>query len=182
MEPLNVQELYDLRDAMMARLGSEQLFTAITRANRMGDLPELLESLGMADLLPEPPDEQATYAGKVIVLGDSAVKEDKLRSIIRKKGMDPDRFEFHLEYNRLKHFDFSKIRGSMGYVAILAGPMPHSTPGKVDASSFVAQVENNPGQYPPMFRMGAGHELKITNNSFKNALGWLESIGVQLRG
>ena len=175
MEPLNVQELFDLRDAMMERLGSEQLFSAITRANRMGELGELLGSLGMGDLLGGPEEDPLAYAGKVIVLGDSAVKEDKLRSIIRKKGMDPDRFEFHLEYDRLKHFDFGKIRGSMGYVAILAGPMPHSTPGKVDALSFIAQVENNPGQYPPMFKMGTGNELKITNNSFKSALGWLEN-------
>ncbi|WP_322154752.1 hypothetical protein [Paratractidigestivibacter sp.] len=181
MAALTAQELSDLCDEMMGRMGLELLPT-ITRANRMGDLPELLESLGMGDLLGTPEDDPSVFMGKVIVLGDSAVREDKLRSIIRKKGMDPDRFEFHLEYDRLKHFDFGKIRGSMGYVAILAGPMPHSTPGKVDASSFVAQVENNPGQYPPMFRMGAGHELKITNNSFKNALSWLESIGVQLRG
>ena len=177
MACLTVQELSDLCDEMMGRMGIE-LLPAITKANREGELEDLLASLGMSDLLG---DDAANgrdpfLGGRVIVIGASAVKVDKLRSIARKKGYDPDRFEFQLDYSRLKHFNFGKIRGSMGYAAILAGPMPHKTPGAEEASSFIGRVENNPDDYPPLIKMQSGNDLKITNNSFKQALDQLTRL------
>ena len=177
MAPLEQAELFDLCDEILERMDKPGLMQAITRANRTGDLQDLLASLNMSGLLGEQKDDPLAFTSKVIVLGASEVKEDKLRSIIRKKGLDPNRFEFQLEYDHLKHFDFGKLRHSMGYAAILVGPMPHSTPGKLDSSSFSAEVKNNPGLYPPMHEMRSGDELKITNNSFKAALGWLTQIG-----
>ena len=47
------------------------------------------------------------------------------------------------------------------------------TPGADEASSFIARVENNPDDYPTLIKMQAGNDLKITNNSFKQALGQL---------
>lgn len=176
MDPLTPYQILDLVDRMTAN-GGGRILSSLTRANLNGTLPELLESLGMLDLLEAKPEEPELLAGKVIVLGASTVKEDKLRSIIRKAGLDPKRFEFHLDYNSLKHFDFGKIRFSMGYRAIFAGPMPHSTPGSGDASSFIARVEGHPDEYPPLFRLESGGELKITNNSFREALnGLLETV------
>ena len=173
MAHLTIQELSDLCDEMMGRMGLE-LLPAITKANREDTLEDLLASLGMSDLLVSENDPyEERFLGKILVVGASAVNVDKLRSIARKKGFDPDRFEFQLEYSRLKHFNFGKIRGSMGYAAILAGPMPHKTPGTDEASSFIARVENNPDDYPKLIKMQAGNDLKITNNSFKQALGQL---------
>ena len=176
MAHLTVQELSDLCDQMMDRMGFE-LLPAITKANREDTLDDLLASLGMADLLDTNDADDRFYLGKVIVIGASAVKVDKLRSIARKKGFNPDRFEFQLDYARLKHFDFGKIRGSMGYVAIFAGPMPHKTPGAEEASSFIARVENNPNDYPFLIRLQSSNDLKITNNSFKQALDQLSQFG-----
>lgn len=176
MAHLTAQELSDLCDEMMGRMGLE-LLPALTRANREGTLEDLLTSLGMSDLRKGDESDGQGFQGKVIVIGASAVKVDKLRSIARKKGFDPERFEFQLDYDRLKHFEFSKIRGSMGYVAIFAGPMPHKTPGAENASSFIARVENNPDDYPPLIKLQSGNDLKITNNSFKHALGELSQLG-----
>lgn len=176
MAHLTIQELSDLCDEMMGRMGLE-LLPAITRANREDTLEELLASLGMSDLLAGsgvPREER--LLGKIIVIGASAVNVNKLRSIARKKGFEPERFEFQLDYSRLKHFKFGKIRGSMGYAAILAGPMPHKTPGAEEASSFIGRVESNPDDYPPLIKMQAGNDLKITNNSFKQALGRLTQL------
>lgn len=176
MAHLTAQELSDLCDAMMGRMGLE-LLPAITKANREDSLEDLLSSLGMSDLLggtTNPYEEHVL--GKVIVLGASAVNVDKLRSTAKKAGFDPNRFEFHLDYNRLKHFDFGKVRDTMGYVAIFAGPMPHKTPGAEEASSFLARVENNPDGYPTLIKLKAGNDLKITNNSFKHALGQLAQL------
>ena len=175
MEPLTPHQILDLVDAMTAN-GGNRLLSSLTRANHDGSLPELLESLGLLDLLETSPKESNPFEGRVIVLGSSTVKEDKLRSMVRKAGLDPRMFEFRLNYDSLKHFDFGKIRHSMGYRAIFAGPMPHSTPGTGGASSFIARVENHPDEYPPMFKLMSGNELKITNNSFKRALASLREI------
>ena len=176
MAHLTVQELSDLCDEMMERMGLE-LLPAITKANREDTLDDLLASLGMSDLLVNVVDPyEKRFLGKVIVIGESTVKLDKLRSIVRKKRFDLERFEFQLEYDRLKHFNFGKLRRSMGYVAILAGPMPHKTPGAEEYSSFIACVENNPDDYPPLIKMQSGNELKITNNSFSQALDQLSQI------
>ncbi len=176
MAHLGIQELADLRDEMMARMGGN-LLPALTRANREDRLPELLADLGMEDLLGPQDDTSADiWASKIVVMGDSAVKIDKLRSIARKKGINPERFEFELDYDRLKHYDFGKLRGSMGYAAVLVGPMPHKTSGSLEASSFIARAENNPDEYLTLIKMGTANELKITNNSFKRALDQLLSL------
>ena len=169
MAPLTKQELDNLFEAMMGRMHLE-LLPALTRANRTGELENLLEDLGMSDLLCSSDEPSPLKVGKIIVLGASRVPVDKLCIIARKEGFDPNRFEFRTEYRRLQHFDFGKIRGSMGYVAIFAGPMPHSTPCAAEASSFIARVEHNPSDYPQVFKLGIQNELKITNNSFRKAL------------
>ena len=129
MAPLTMQELDDLSVAMMERMGTE-LLPALTRANRMGELEALFAGLGMSDLLGNDRESKPLETGKIIVLGASQVPVDRLRKTASACEFDPDRFEFHTDYDRLKHFVFGKIRGSMGYVAIFAGPMPHKTPGR----------------------------------------------------
>ena len=164
-----MQELDDLSVAMMERMGME-LLPALTRANRLGDLEALLEGLGMSDLLGNDRESSPLETGKIIVLGTSQVPADRLRKTASACGFDPNRFEFHTDYERLKHFDFGKIRGNMGYAAIFAGPMPHKTPGVAEASSFIARVENNQDDYPKLFKLGKPGELKITKNSFKDGI------------
>lgn len=170
MSHLSIQELADLRDDMMLRMGGS-LLPALTKANREDRLPELLTDLGMEDLAEANGCLRKTErAGKIVVMGDSTVKVDKLRSIARKKGFDLDRFEFQLDYDRLKHYDFGKLRGAMSYAAVLAGPMAHKTLGTERALSYIAQAEQHPDEYPLLIKMGTANELKITNNSFKKAL------------
>lgn len=170
-----MQELDDLSTAMLERMGQE-LLPALTRANRMGDLETLLETLGMSDLLESGDEPNPLEVGKIIVLGGSQVPVDKLRKAAKTAGFDPDRFEFQTDYKRLQHFNFGKIRGSMGYIAIFAGPMPHSTPGSAEASSFITRVESNPNDYPALFKLGTSNELKITRSSFEDGLKRLEML------
>ena len=81
---LSAYELEDLRKAVSARLDDE-LLPALTLANRTGELGELLRLLGMGDLMGDDGGARVVPT-KVVVIGDSAVKEDKLRSIARKQG------------------------------------------------------------------------------------------------
>ena len=173
MTTLSAYELYDLQEAMMERM-ADGLLPAISTANRTGELSELLRLLGMSDLLDE--EGVSIQPTRVVVIGDSMVKEAKLRSIARRHGYDPDMFEFVLGYNALKHYDFGKLRGTYTYRAVMAGPMPHSTPGKRDASSAIAEMEAHPETYPPVIQLRDSNGLKITNNSFANALNELAAI------
>lgn len=173
MTTLSAYELYDLQEAMMERM-ADGLLPAISTANRTGELSELLRLLGMSDLLDE--EGVSIQPTRVVVIGDSMVKEAKLRSIARRHGYNPDMFEFVLGYNELKHYDFDKLRGTYTYRAVMAGPMPHSTPGKRDASSAIAEMEAHPETYPPVIQLRDSNGLKITNNSFANALNELAAI------
>ncbi len=153
---------------------TDGLLPAISTANRTGELSELLRLLGMSDLLDE--EGVSIQPTRVVVIGDSMVKKVKLRSIARRRGYDPDMFEFVLGYNELEHYDFGKLRGTYTYRAVMAGPMPHSTPGKRDASSTIAEMEAHPETYPPVIQLRDSNGLKITNNSFAKALDKLAAI------
>lgn len=171
---LSAYELEDLRKAVSARLDDE-LLPALTLANRTGELGELLRLLGMGDLMGDDGGARVVPT-KVVVIGDSAVKEDKLRSIARKHGIAGKDIEFALGYERIKHYQFSKLRDSLVYRAVLVGPMPHSTSGKGDASSAITEMEHHPDIYPQVIRLLDASGLKITKNSFASALDALDSI------
>ena len=54
--------------------------------------------------------------------------------------------------------------------------MPHSTPGKRDASSAIAEMEAHPELYPPVVRLRDSSGPKITNNSFLRALETVKAL------
>ena len=176
MRTLSADELEDLRQAVAERI-DDGLLPALALANRTGELEELLRLLGMADLMGDDGRTEIRPT-KIIVIGQSATSEGKLRSIAKKRGLSGKDLEFVLEYGELKHFNFDKLRNSMTYRAVLAGPMPHSTPGKRDASSAVAMMEAHPETYPPVIRLTDANGLKITNNSFAVALDELAASGI----
>lgn len=142
MTPLSAAELYDLGQTLEERL-ENGLLPAITIANRTGELDELLRLLGMSDLLGD--DGRAKVRPtKILVIGDSMTSEGKPRSIARRRGISSNDLECALDYDELKRFNFAKLRNSYVYRAVLVGPMPHSTPGKLGASSVVAEMEARP--------------------------------------
>ncbi len=165
---LSLYELEDLHKAVSERIGDE-LLPALSRVNRTGELGELLRLLGMGDLVGNDGSAHVVPT-KVVVIGESVVSEDKLRSIAKRHGISGKDIEFALGYERAKRYPFSKLRGSLTYRAVLVGPMPHSTAGRGDASSAIAEMENHPETYPPVIRMHDANGLKITNNSFAQAL------------
>jgi hypothetical protein len=142
LTPLSAAELYDLGQTLEERL-ENGLLPAITIANRTGELDELLRLLGMSDLLGD--DGRAEVRPtKILVIGDSMTSEGKPRSIARRRGISSNDLECALDYDELKRFNFAKLRNSYVYRAVLVGPMPHSTPGKLGASSVVAEMEAHP--------------------------------------
>ena len=174
---LSVQELYDLHNEVSERIGSDGLLELLSYANRIDGLEDLLESIGLKDLLYK--DEIAViFKRRVLVLGQSNIKADKLKSLIRNNShLEPEDFEFCLEYDQVKRFNFRRLRGSETFGAVVVGPQPHSTPGKLDSSSAISEMEKHPEMYPIVIRCtNERGELEISKNSFKNALEALEDL------
>lgn len=58
-----------------------------------------------------------------------------------------------------------------------AGKAPYTHRSAKEASSFIARVDAHSDEYPPLIKLEAGDDLKITNNSFKRALRELHHLG-----
>ena len=61
--------------------------------------------------------------------------------------IDKSRFEFCLDYDKAKTFQYSKLRYNPNYRVVIFGPVPHSSTGKNDSSSVIAEMKNHEG-YP----------------------------------
>ncbi len=161
----------------------EELIDTITEkiilANRMDELDNLLDSWGLHNLIENEPLSSDTFydtyrKGKIVVLGSSQVKEHDLLGIVKSLGLDKDRFEFCLDYKQIVSYPFSKLQYNPDYRLVIVGAMPHSTAGKGDSSSAIADMEKGNG-YPKVIRLGS-NELKISKSNFKKALQEQQSI------
>lgn len=160
MAVLDIDEIEELLDEIRVR---------VLRANREDTLDQLLASMGMHDLI-EVQSQPGNKDGKIVVLGASNVDEAHLLITAGKLGIYKSRFEFCLDYDAIQKYNFRKLQYSDKYRLILVGPMPHSTTGKADSGSAIAEMEKHPEMYPRIVRMSAGTTLKITKSGFKDVL------------
>lgn len=164
---LNVEELFELEDSIKEEL-DDYLPAALSRMNRSGQLEDFLKLLGMEHLLQRESGYEVYKTGKIIVIGQSDVKPDILLVTAKKLGLDKSRFEFYLNYEDAKTFNFRKMQWQPGYSLVMVGPMPHSGAGKGDYSSIISALETDEG-YPPVVRLGS-NGLKITKSDFRSKL------------
>ncbi len=165
---LTVEEIDELEISIMEEIPNK-ITEILLRLNLSGKLEDLLELLGMKHLL-GPSEKLDTYkAGKIVVVGGTEVKEKDLIGVVKSLKLDKSRFEFCLEYDETKRFDYKKMQYQPGYRVILCGPIPHSCEGKGDSGSIIAEMEKSTA-YPRVFRLENNQELKITKTNFKKAL------------
>lgn len=93
---LNIEELSSLEDEIMSAL-PDRITAILSKVNRSGKLEELLELLGMEDLLEQEQDFYSYKEEKIVVVGGANVKE-VLLSIAKSLDLDKSRFEFCLDY------------------------------------------------------------------------------------
>lgn len=168
--PLEIAELDELVNAILDRLPNEA-YGAIARANRTGELEELLRLIGMDDLLVSDRACETYRSGKILVLGYSQIGGDKLLGVVRKLGIDPSRIDFHLGYEAAKNFNYRKLRYASNYRVVLTGPMPHSTSGTGESGSVIIEMEKYPKIYPRVERLTIWNgKLKITKSNFRAKL------------
>ena len=91
-----------------------------------------------------------------------------VQKTITKFGISKDRVELHLEY-KPNGFNIDTLKYSLDYSLVLLGPMPHSMAGKDEYTSIITRMEREAG-FPPVKRLMAGDELKITKTSIKGAM------------
>lgn len=143
---LSIEEIDELECSIMEELPNK-ITEILLRVNRSGNLDKLIDLLGMHHLL-EPSKNFDTFKlGKIVVVGGTEVKEKDLIGVAKSLEIDKERFEFCLEYDDAKRYDYKKIQYQPGYRAILFGPVPHSCVGKGDSGSIIAEMERSPG-YP----------------------------------
>jgi hypothetical protein len=165
---LEILELVELEEAIMQEL-PDTITHILSRANRTGQMDELLGLLEMTHLL-KPTFKTETYRdGKIVVIGESEATEERLLNIAKGLGLEKKRFEFCLDYDRAQRYDYHKLQYEPNYRVVLFGPVPHSTSGKGESSSIVIEIEKK-GGYPRVVRLQSNHSLKITQNNFKVAL------------
>lgn len=161
---LDVVELYELEEELKVEL-DERLTEILAKLNRTGKLEELLELLSLEHLLQLDSGYTVRNTGKIVIIGQSEVKEEVFLSIIKGFGIDKSRVEICLDYEKAKTYNFKKMQWDPNYCAVLVGPMPHSGSAKGDNGSIISALENEDG-YPPVIRLGS-NQLKITKSDFK---------------
>lgn len=166
---LALEELEELESMIIEEL-PEKLTGILSMANRSGELEELLDMMGMKHLLRASDKLETFKEGKIVVIGASQVKEKELLGVAKKLGLSKERFEFCLDYNEAKNFEYKKLEYKPMYRVIMFGPVPHSCSGKGDSGSVVAEIEKRPDRYPRVMRLESNGELKITKTNFKLSL------------
>lgn len=169
---LSIEELSELEGAIMEVL-PDKLTQILSRTNRTGKLDELLELLGLSYLLGNDNQFKPYKTGKIVVIGESQIKENVLESIGKKYGFDKNRFEFWLDYDALKTPKYrdklKNMQYSPKYAVILFGPVPHSAHEKGVSRSIITEIEHKPG-YPTVRKMESNGQLKITKSNFREML------------
>lgn len=147
----------------------EKITAKVTYANRSGDLEELLAKWELVDLIPQTSAYKTKKDGKIVVVGATEVKENVLNGIIKSLGLDKNRFEFCLDYDKAKTFQYKKLRYNPDYRAVIFGPVPHSSFGKNNSGSVIAEMQNREG-YPLVEVLVGNGALKITKSNFREKL------------
>ncbi len=167
---LNPEQMVELVDSLQREFAAGKLEEIIASLNRSGRLIDFLKMMGLEMLLNAELLFNPRIHGKIVVLGDSRVKEEVLTGIGKDLGFNKRRFEFCLSYDDVKTFPFSKLRHSNNYAAVVVGPIPHKTTGTGDYSSAIAAMEAGNG-YPPVYRIE-----KINKSSFRSVMEKMLSV------
>lgn len=157
---LSYEELEDLM---------EKIYETVTLANRCGELNTLLLKWGLQEFAAKSSAYDTEKNGKIVVIGASEVKENVLIGIIKELGLNKDRFEFCLDYKDAKTYPYKKLQYDTNYRAVLFGPVPHSSTGKKDSSSVIAEMREKEG-YPRVEILNGNNAIKITKSNFKRTL------------
>jgi hypothetical protein len=166
---LNANEMEDLFSEIYYKLLEE-----LHLANRLGDIDSVLEKYGIESYKEEKKYIELNRA-KILLVGDLQVSIDIIYRILKDFDLSPERIE-HVSFKEAKIYPWNKIENSMIYTDIFVGPIPHKLSSIKNHTSLIAMIEEKPQRYPRLHRLEANKALKITKNSFLEALKHSELI------
>ncbi len=162
---LEANEYSTLQEKVIRKISAE-----LSKANRINELEAYLKKIDCIDLLETYNQYFDTRNAKIIIIGDAKITKKDMEVIAKRNGIHPDRLEFHLDYEKNKHFDMRKLKHNFNYSDIIMGPVAHSVVGTEGYSSIVAMIEHNPSEFPKLNKAIANNELKITKASFEECI------------
>lgn len=163
---LDLTDLQEIESRIMFQVHQE-----LTTAMRGGE-DELAAVLKRwhYDYVANTTDDYTDQARKrVLVIGKAEVPEKYLRQEIVKLQLDPEKFDFILEYDH--NYDFAQLKNSDKYADVIVGAMGHSQKGKGKSGSAISELMLHPEYYPHTIECRtSGGKLKITRQAFSDAL------------
>lgn len=137
-------------------------------AQENDNLDELMEKYGIGFEEESMPVD--SRKSKIIVFGALAGKLKDYIMAAKKLGISQENLVFISDYDELKRYDTAKLEYSLEYSDIIYGPTPHKTIGMDDETSLLAKIKREPNKYPKLQVATANGVLKLSIQSFKNAL------------
>lgn len=160
---IDPEELNDIIIQIDDKLRSE-----LYKANRGGE-EEIITALKRWHYNYENEDNFEEESNRILVVGKSEVEKKYLIKIIESLSLNPEDFNFILEYEN--NFDFGSLKNSKTYSDVIVGPMGHNQKGDRSAGSNIEEMVQNPDEYPNTIKcVTSGDKLKITSRSFQEAL------------
>ncbi len=153
-------QITDLRTKIIRKINAE-----IALAIKNDTVDELLEKYGV-ELDEVIYQSGVTRRSKILVLGQLSGKIRDYQMAAKKLGVKEDNLEF-IDYTGAKHLNAERLRYSSEYSDIICGPIPHKVEGMGDTSSFIAEMEKNPSEYPKLIKAIANDSLKFSVSGFK---------------
>lgn len=161
---LSIVEFATIKSKVFAKIAAE-----IELAYEENTIDEFLEKYGIVIENEQPPYFDSRRA-KILVLGALAGNVDDYKSQLGKLGLNKNNVEFINDYDELKRFNAQKLEYSSEYSDIIYGPNPHKQVNIGDNASLLTLLKRNPEKYPRVIEAVANSKLKITINSFKEAV------------
>jgi AraC-like DNA-binding protein len=107
---------------------------------------------------------------KILVIGPAFFNERILEEIVGKLGLHRSRVEVMKEYDKNGRTSFLYLQGSRKYAGILLGPVDHHSK-KLGRHSSLSSLFRRETGFPPCREiLTASGEMKISKNSFRQAL------------
>lgn len=105
---------------------------------------------------------------KILVLGASKLKTDRIYDIAQKAGLSKESLRLEIDWSKIKKFDLNKLKyGS--YDGILVGPIPHKAAGVGNHASAVEKLREEEGFPPSVAVINSSGELEISGKALSRA-------------
>ena len=116
------------------------------------------------------PQAQLRLPQAVLIIGASPLATEAIYAVAAKCGFPKCMVELHNDYKDNKRYDFSKLRNSRRFGAVIVGPNAHKVTGLGDFSSVLAKLQGETGYPQSYVAHTESGELKISRRALEKAL------------